>query len=264
MRTTNYEVHKKIPCNSSFELFVNQLFVIRRFVFHDSIIPLSQLTEHIVQSSAMAFLEKRYCNKAWGKRLFSQLEVRTRKKYGRKRADGLLAFKHFIFGTYVISMEAKSYRTLEAIKPWKDHGRILLGSLKAGVILNILTGVGLLIFKLNDGYYQYLLPLFVFLFGASLYALLTWTSSRHLVADVLFQIKQYPANEQWLAVSKDSLSRLPEGKRSRLIQLCRNEGIGLLEVKQNKQVKAILTPRRNWLPSFLKYYSIEDKIRKSI
>jgi len=222
------------------------------------------LTEQVVQSCAQSFLEKRYRNKAWGKRLFSQLEVRTRKQYGSKRADGLLAFKHFIFGTYVVSMEAKSYKTLRAIKPWRDHGKILLNSFQAGILLSMVTGTGLLIYKLDDGYYQFLLPLSVFLFGASLYALITWRSVRHLVADVLSQIKQYPANEQWLAVSRDSLEQMSENKSKLLIQLCKNEGIGVLQVGGRRKVTVLTKPRRKIMQSFLKYYSIEDRIRKAI
>ncbi|MDF1868103.1 MAG: hypothetical protein P1U70_25005, partial [Saprospiraceae bacterium] len=67
---------------------------------------MSRLNEITVQVHAQAFLEKRYRRKAQKGKLYSQLEARTKKKYGGKRADGLIAFKHWILGTYVISMEA--------------------------------------------------------------------------------------------------------------------------------------------------------------
>ena len=82
---------------------------------------MSGLSEQYVQRKAQAYLERRY--RTWGKALFSKMEVKTKKAFGGKRADGLIAFRRLIWGTYVVSMEAKSYKTLNAILPYRSIGK---------------------------------------------------------------------------------------------------------------------------------------------
>ncbi len=225
-----------------------------------------KLTEQRVQEAAQIFLEKRYRRKARGGRLFSKMEVRTRKKYGNKRADGLLAFRHSFWGTYVVSMEAKSHKTIGAMKPYLDHGSWILGSLKAGLYTCILSGAFYALFKIHDGFVQYLLPLNIFAIGAILYALFTFGSNRHQMMDVIEQVRQYPANDQWLAFSKDSMQSLSKKKQKLLKAVCKNEGVGVLIVGKNNRVKVWLKPKRRWkwLSDYLKYYSLEKKIRQVI
>ncbi|MGB1120963.1 MAG: hypothetical protein ACPG3Z_03135, partial [Saprospiraceae bacterium] len=79
---------------------------------------MARLIERTVQETAQKYLEKYYKRKAKKGRMFSKVEVRTRKEYGGFRADGFLAFKKRWTGKlYVVSMEAKSYKTLKAIQP---------------------------------------------------------------------------------------------------------------------------------------------------
>ncbi len=79
------------------------------------------ILERTVQNKAQDFLKKRYRRKAKGSRIFSKTEMSTKKKYGSKRADGFLAFQHYIWGDYVVSVEAKSKKTLPAMKPYRDE-----------------------------------------------------------------------------------------------------------------------------------------------
>ena len=227
---------------------------------------IQKLSEQTVQKTAQHFLEKRYRKKARKGRIFSKLEVRTRKKYGNKRADALLVFRHFLWGVYVVSMEAKSYKTLPAMKPYRDHGSWIIGSLKGGLYTCILSGAFYALFKMNDGFVQYLLPINIFLMGAILYALFTYGSDRHQMMDVIEQIRQYPANDQWLAFSKDSFKHISVKKQNLLKAVCRNNGIGILIVSGNKRVKVWLKPKRKWqwFSNYLKYYSLEKRIRTEI
>lgn len=225
---------------------------------------MSHLTEQTVQLAAQEFLLRRYKSKASGS-VYSQIEARTKKtlRGGGKRADGILAFKRWFWGIYVVSMEAKSYKTLLAIKPHRDNKLFLWNSFKAGVIFCILTGFFFVLFKMQDGFVQFLLPLDITLIGMIIYALFTQNSFRHKRAKVIKQIAQYPGNHRWLAVSQDGMEALSQKKRHELFLLCRNQGIGMLQVTPRKKVQILLKPKFNWKwrGDYLKYYSNETKVR---
>lgn len=227
---------------------------------------MSKLTEKVVQDTAQAFLYQWYRKRARRGRIFSRTEVRTRRKYGGKRADGLLAFRHFLWGMTVVSMEAKSYKTLAAMKPFRDDNILLLNSLKAGMWICLLSGAFLAFYRMQDGFMQFLLPVNTFVIAALLYGFLTRNSARHKVADVLNQLAEYPANERWLAFSEDSLHDLPRKKRRLLGKICRTHGIGIVVVKRKGNAYAWYKARRErkWFGDFLKYYSNEKKIREAI
>lgn len=227
---------------------------------------MSGLNEQYVQKKAQAYLEKRYQSRSSKNAFFSKLEVRTKKAYGSKRADGLIVYRRFFWGVYVVSMEAKSYKTLGTMLPYRDNWRWLKASLWAGLYACILSGSIYALYRIDDGFVQYYLPLNLFLLGAVLYGLLTRNSLRHKVVDVIDQLKQYPANEQWLAFSKDSLNRLPKKKKHVLEWICRYEGIGILVVSRFGRVSSWVEPKRRWKwkGDFLSYYSLEKKIRKQL
>lgn len=227
---------------------------------------MSRLAEATVQVHAQEFLEKRFKRKARKGKLFSQLEVRTKRKYGGKRADGVLAFTHWLLGTYVISMEAKSFKTLPAIVPKLDAKILFWNSLKAGVLISILTGAFFAIYKMEDGLMQFLLPLNTLAVGAILYGMVTWNHFTHKTVSVIKQIGQYPANEQWLAFSQDSLNAIPMNKVENLKTICKHRGIGVLIVKPKGKVEIFVKAKfkMKWLGDFLKYYSVEEEILKQI
>ncbi len=227
---------------------------------------MTRLTENKVQTHAMAFLRKKYRRRAKRKSLFAKEEVRTKKTYGSKRADGLLAFKHWWWGLYVVSMEAKSHKTLPAIQAKSDFYKLLWNSLKAGLIFSIVSGAAFAIYKMNDQLFQYLLPLNAFVVGALFYALFTLNSYRNKTLRVVEQVMQYPANEQWLALSKDSLQDLSKTEKKALKSICKFEGVGVLVVHASGKVKLWIdtVPKRKWLGNYLSYYSMEKRILKQL
>lgn len=224
---------------------------------------MAHLSEQVVQLAAQEYLLRRYQRRATGS-VYSQIEARTKSSIGGKRADGLLAFKSFLLGIYVVSMEAKSYKTLAAIKPYRDNKLLLWNSLKGGILFCILSGAFFFLFKLDDGFVQYLLPLDVAVMGAILYALFTQNSFKHKRAKVIKQLSQYPGNHQWLAVSEDSYEALSSKRQKELNLLCKYRGIGLLFVTPKKKVKVALRPKTRWKINgdFLRYYSNEKKVRQ--
>ncbi|MEL6867793.1 MAG: hypothetical protein AAFP19_25435 [Bacteroidota bacterium] len=224
------------------------------------------LAESTIQEAALRYLS-RYYRKSFRKgEVFAKTEVRTRHKYGGKRADGLIAFRHWIWGTYVISMEAKSLKTLSAIKPYRDDWKLMYNALKAGFMACLLTGAFLALYRLDDGWLQFAIPLNIFVIAGLIYAVVTFNSSQHKVVKVIDQVLQYPANEQWLALCKTSVDHLSAEKWKKLKVLCRNNQIGILVVDHRKRVDILVNPRRHWrlFGDFLTYYSKEQQIRKEI
>ncbi|MEM1322583.1 MAG: hypothetical protein AAGG75_20125 [Bacteroidota bacterium] len=221
------------------------------------------MPEFKVRLAAVDYLRKRYQARARRGRVYWQEEARTQRRYGGKRADGLVVFRHLLWGTYVVSMEAKSFRTLSAIKPRGDLGQLLGNALKAGLVFCLLSGAYAALFKMDDGFIQFFLPLHAFLIGAILYSILTYKSTRHRVMGVIRQLRQYPANEQWLAFSRDSLKALSRRQRQQLERICRYKGVGLLLVSSARSVEVRVKPRRQWKwwGGFLCYYSNAKKIR---
>ncbi len=224
------------------------------------------LSELKVQKAAQKLLERRYEVRSLGKRIFSQLEARTKAKYGGKRADGLLVFKHILWGEFVVSMEAKSYKTLAAIRPYKDHGSVILGSLRWGLYAVIGSGSAVAFFRQQELYLKLGFPMMMFFIGALVYALLTHNRICHQISNVIEQIRQYPGDHQWLAVSRDSLDKLSKRKRHLLKWTCKYQGIGIIVVNNREKAKVWIKPKRNWnwFRSYLPYYSREKMIRAGI
>ncbi|MEO1628849.1 MAG: hypothetical protein AAFV25_27110, partial [Bacteroidota bacterium] len=117
------------------------------------------LTEQSVQKIALRHLHRHYRRKSLWRKTFAKMEVRTRKKFGGKRADGLIAFRHWLLGTYVVSMEAKSAKTLSAIRPYSDIRRLLLNSFRMGLFACLISGAYLALIKMDDGWLQFVIPL---------------------------------------------------------------------------------------------------------
>ncbi|MEM6964703.1 MAG: hypothetical protein AAF573_08065 [Bacteroidota bacterium] len=222
------------------------------------------IQERTVQNATQKFLEKRYRRKALRKRIFSKTEMPTKVKYGRKRADGFIAFRHFMWGNYVVSMEAKSKKTLPAIRPYRDLFIFVVNCLRFGMYCCVGSGAILALWRMDDQLWQFLLPLYVWMISALVYALLTWRSYRHQTMDVIDQLKQYPANEQWLAFSKDSFESLKKKNQKDLKKICRARGIGL--VIYNKRITVLTKPKFKWHwgKDFLKYYAKEKVVRETI
>lgn len=224
------------------------------------------LSELTVQHSAQRFLERKYSGLTGRRRLFSETEVRTKREYGGKRADGLLAFNHWLFGTFVVSMEAKSAKTLPALKPKFDAWFFIKNCLKAGMVICIVSGSFFALYKAEDPFMQYMIPVNAFLVGTLLYGVLTFTNYSNKMVKVVSQIRQYPANEQWLAFSTDSFDRMNKEERRHLLKICRARGIGILEVRKKDKVKVNLKPRfqSNFGRGFLYFYSKENEIKDLI
>jgi len=110
-----------------------------------------QLLESTVQNVALEYMVGYYKWRARRGRIWNKIEVRTKKG---KRADGLLAFrKRVIGGTFVASMEAKSYKTLHNIKPRLDTMLWAKNSAYYGSIATFILAIGILFKNIDEPRY---------------------------------------------------------------------------------------------------------------
>jgi len=224
---------------------------------------MSRLAESTVQREAIEFLRKRYQRYSRSP-VFADTEMRTRRQFGSKRADGLIAYRHWLWGPLVVSIEAKSFRTLNAIRPRRDWKRFLVNCALAGLLISVLSGGFFALFKLQDGYWQFLIPAAAFILGGTAYGLLTRKHFGHRTVDMIQQSRQYPANRRWLAISDDSLRRLTAEKERMLRRTTRALGVGLLLVREPGKVDIINKPALQFklFGDYLDVYAREKEIRQ--
>jgi len=231
------------------------------------------IQEKTVQKKALNYLKKRYSNWWLKKKIFSAEEVKTKRIFGGKRADGLLVFQKWITRKpYVVSLEAKSIKTLPAIRPYRDIRRWRYNCLRYMLFISLGTGLFFLAGQASN-LSELLIPILWCGFVGLALGLLTWNHSSNKMIDVIDQLEQYPANEQWLAFSKDAYEALNKDSQSTLKNICRNRGIGLLLIGKQNWLKVVCQPKARrtwfletrggwqWIKDYLIYYSKEQEIR---
>ena len=224
-----------------------------------------RLIESEVQEAAEKYLERYYKIKYNIKHFYSNLEERTKHKYGMKRADGIIAYKLSGKKAYVISMEAKSRKTLPALKPYRVDKLWKRDSIWKGFLFCTLTGVLFISWSWRDaGYLRVLLPLGVWLVASLVHAYIFRKSAKYQEMQVIHQIFQYPADEQWLSFSEDAFDMIDKNLQGNLFRICKARGLGVLMVNESEKVSVISKPqrRRRLLKDFLVYYHYENEIRR--
>lgn len=209
---------------------------------------MARLTEKHIQKKAIQFLERHYQEKFEPSTIYSQQEVRTVEKFKKKRADGLLCFESQLHKEHTVSLEAKSHKTLGALLPvWNDKDLIL--SAVVGIILALISTYFL-------GYLEWYwitlsaLSIFIGSFFLSVLLLVLVEPDYFKSMAVMDQVHQYPANEKWIAISKDSLNLASKkssefNRRSNpenFIQIARKKGVGILVISRWKE-EVLLEPQ---------------------
>jgi hypothetical protein len=225
---------------------------------------MTRLIERTVQETAQKYLENYYKSKAKRGRMFSKIEVRTKKEYGGFRADGFLAFnKRWTGELYVVSMESKSYKTFDAIQPYRDNKIWRNNSLWYGFLFAIASGGAFALVGFENAILGLMFFLFTFSVGAGGYAFLFRNSFQNKHIAVLSQVEQYPANEKWISISEDSFQDIDKKGQDAFLKVCKSRGYGLIIVDEKKRNKLLFKPKKHYRPwgSFVKFYSLEKEIR---
>lgn len=224
-----------------------------------------RLIEREVQEVAEAHLEQYYKIKHNVKHFYSNLEERTKRKFGMKRADGMMAYKLSAKKAYVISMEAKSHKTLPALKPYRVDKLWRRDSMWKGFLFCMLTGVLFIAWSWRDaGYLRVLLPFGVWAVATLIHAFLFRNSYKYQEMQVIHQVFQYPGNEQWLSFSEDAFDMIDKKLQGNLFKICEARGVGVLMVDANQRVNIIVKPKKHnrLFGDFLIYYHYENEIRR--
>lgn len=228
--------------------------------------PRGRLNEKHVQRVAVDHLTLHYQARDDALAVVGEIEtvVRAGIKAGSGRADGLVVSQRRDGTIYTAALEAKSSRTLLNISPWYDDERWILHAILAG-------GFGILAAILAGWYVGSWIWMSIFtvvgFFGVGFaYLLVTREHNRYRLIDVVQQVKRYPANEQWIAISSDAYNLLgPQQETLRLC--CRREGIGLLQVRSINSAQHLeaARPRVNKKRmEFLEFYARSDIIRRKL
>ena len=217
------------------------------------------LREDFICEKALAYLWNRHYRRSG----YYNFEEYTK---DNKRADGFLAFPHKRGKAYLVSLEAKSRNTINNLVLHDDHDKILeISRWTVGLILFIIG-----IFAYREGVRQNLEPLWISslvalaIFGIVLFFRFFKRLSLSILKSVpaLQQLRQYPANESWLAIGNDSIVK--RKVKQDLKRQCKKAGIGLLEVFPNGTVRRIFHPRPKGSKDYLNNYLEESSIRQEI
>lgn len=204
-----------------------------------------KLPEGYIKKKALQFLHREYYRRCpINGIIYKELEAYTNEG---KRADGLIIFRQKGRNPFVASLEAKSANTLRSLVEQIDLARIVDDGLKMAV------GSFVFIWCLAwmAGVRQMLDPILALLMGgcwiwmvkAYISAVQPLALKRHSRIGALEQLKQYPADERWLAIGIDSMSK--EAQFHRLLQHCRKAGIGLIIVASEGSPEVHVHPRFN-------------------
>ena len=229
---------------------------------------MSRLTEKHIQQKSILFLETHYQNKYEPASIYSQQEVRTVNKYKKKRADGFLCFHSSIRQEHTISIEAKSHKTLGALLPmWNDKDFIF--ALVTGILLALILGY---IYSDLEWYWMTLIFISALIAGIliSLVITLLFEPDHFKSMGVMNQVDQYPANEKWVAISKDSLNLSSIKKTAfnrrnnydNFLRIAKKKGVGILVISRKREEILIEPAFRKG--DYLNCYCVADKIRQNI
>jgi hypothetical protein len=169
---------------------------------------------------------------------------------------------------YTISLEAKSHKTLGALLPTWNSKDLLLG-IKIGFLS---AAVSIYLFSAIAWYWITLLAIFAFIIGLFVsFLFLAIVEPDHFKSmAVIDQVHQYPANEKWIAISKDSLNLTSYKKADfyrrsnyeNFLRIARKNKIGILVISRSKE--EILVELGFFKGEYLDCYCIAGNIRKEV
>jgi len=218
--------------------------------------------ERTVQGVAAAWLCNHIETRDNISRAKSWLEVSVRRaaKKGHGRADALIAAVTASGEIYTASLEAKSLRLLKDLSgSTVSTAPQVMVSLLLSVGLWVVLGISLSGWWIWGG----LLSLLVAFPAVFILMIMTaWLTRR---PNVVRQVKQYPAHEQWIAVSRDAMKALPDESHRDFLSICYGDGIGLLEVSRSGAVSVLVDAKRGRRVGYvLAHYVHGEKMRQEL
>lgn len=209
---------------------------------------MSRLREPLVKLTAVEYLKKEYSAEYKLESIYSKIEAQTTPKFNGI-ADGFLCFNSSKQINHTVSIEAKSHKTLINLKPYLDADRYIS---HIGIFSAIIAIVPIYYLPSFSWYWMALLfvviTIVTFLIFAYISHQLILEPKRYQTADVLKQVNRYPANEKWIAISRDSVNLLKNRKPylngcnyENLMSICNRHGIGVIVINK-VEPKILLRP----------------------
>ncbi len=212
------------------------------------------IDEEFVKYKALEFLQKRYRGGLFSANTVIALpEVYT---VEGKRADGL-AFYTSGRSSFTASLEAKSYSTLNVIKPEVDHQSFEHRRLIFWAIGGISYVFACILLSMSAAHITICWGLFLL---AGDYAIFKTDHEKldYYSSFVFRQMRQYPANEKWLAVAEDCFDDNKMTEED-LMKVCKKANVGLICVTDRGKIDVMVKPVKQF-GNFLPYYSKDSRI----
>jgi hypothetical protein len=225
---------------------------------------MAKLTERYVQNIALDYLKSYYQSQYPGKQMFADVELRTKYKRKRGRADGLLAFRNDSGYIYTVSMEAKSHKTFSSLRDI-PHNSLLRFMLIISFIF--VASVFWFVFSTMVLWLKIILSVvlgFVLSMAFLIYCLDKNYFDTH---GIIEQVKRYPADERWIALSVDAFKNCNQIEDGKLLSKAKSKGIGIIVVSAGNKVKCLLyskKPKHTHSKSFIYKYDRQQMIVQNL
>lgn len=225
---------------------------------------MGKLTEKYVQDAAINYLKNYYEAKTSQDCIFARKEVSTYYKKTKGRADGLLAFNIRNNDIYTVSMEAKSHKTFNSLCTLYENNWYF----GIGFIFLIITYILFhLVFNSNGMFLKWVFPGLLSVILTFILLLIFQYLALFEKHGIIEQIRRYPANEKWIAISKDAFKFFNKLNDNELIFRAKKYGIGILVISSKLKIEVFLDSKEDKSTKhtdFLKYYIKGEKIRESL
>ena len=222
---------------------------------------MAKLTERYVQYCALNYLKSYYEAQNPNKAIYARTEMATIYNKKQGRADGLLAFKNHNGYIYTVSLEAKSHKTFSSLRNFPLDNRLLL-SLGLSFLLFVVASW----FALGTTIWWLKLIIAILISLVISFGLISVFMKRNMFDThrIIEQVKRYPADEKWIAISSDAFNLSNKNESGLLLSKAQSEGIGVLIVSSGNKVKIKLRPKKPKLSGFKSSYIYKYKIHKTI
>jgi hypothetical protein len=212
-----------------------------------------------IENFAFEFLSSYYAKQSKNSGLLVRKLEKT--KQGAE-VDGLFVMRKEDNSFFAASLSTRQSDQLAAmIIRYKKKGLSNYRFLTAGALLLLTASIG---YALDYWPLLYLAPVFVAIAGFILHSQLEKRRLKQQQEKLVSELKQAPANEQWLGISVSSLHFRKNMLADNLLAICQRRHIGLITVGRRAKIVLRQAPtaagcRRG---DFLSYYTSEATLRK--
>lgn len=225
---------------------------------------MTKLTEKYVQDTALDYLRSFYTNKYKLNKIYVKKEAVVVYKKKRGRADGLLAFKNQENKIHTVSLEAKSHKTFKSLLT-EDKNFGFFGLSISGLFISFFV----LHFTINNfGWVgKWLIPIALSIIVSFLLIVLFTNFAWFEKHGIIEQVRRYPADEHWIALSKDCFNSYNNVNDNELIYRAKKYNIGILIIGAKQKVDIFLDINVKKIknnPNNLKYYAISNQCENEL